>query len=215
MTIMNLDNIPHIGLEYPDVYPTELITQEVDLISNLGYKIDLRKTEPMGMMASLDWAIGTGFVIYLLKPYFEAFLQEAGKDHYTIIKKKLSDYVIHKRRIKTTVVTASTSPDKINKNYEQSRTISIKAILGKSVSITVLINEEIGELQLSEALSSAFDELLRLQTEVNKLEAEQPDRHQKDKVLQMYMLLHPENKSWELLTFSQMIERYRGNAMSR
>jgi hypothetical protein len=45
---------------------------------------------------SLDWIIPSAFGIYILKPYFEAFLKEAGKDHYQVLKKAITGKVLPK-----------------------------------------------------------------------------------------------------------------------
>tara|TARA_B100001063_G_scaffold238043_1_gene259769 strand:+ start:547 stop:1173 length:627 start_codon:yes stop_codon:yes gene_type:complete len=46
--------------------------------------------------ASLDWLIPTAFGLYILKPYFDEFLKEAGKDHYKILKSAISEKIIPK-----------------------------------------------------------------------------------------------------------------------
>ncbi|ATG79864.1 hypothetical protein [Pseudoalteromonas sp. 1_2015MBL_MicDiv] len=46
--------------------------------------------------ASLDWLIPTAFGLYILKPYFDEFLKEAGKDHYKILKKAISEKIVPK-----------------------------------------------------------------------------------------------------------------------
>ena len=46
--------------------------------------------------ASLDWLIPSAFGVYILKPYFEAFLQEAGKEHYEVLKNAISKIIVPK-----------------------------------------------------------------------------------------------------------------------
>ncbi len=62
---------------------------------------------------------------YIAKPYFEAMLQELGKEHFQLLKKKLSDIgtdVIKKRRIEPTFVA---TPGKISGNNPYSHAFSI------------------------------------------------------------------------------------------
>lgn len=51
-------------------------------------------------MATIEWALPTAFIVYLLKPCFKAFLKAARKDHYEILKGKLASYIADKKKIK-------------------------------------------------------------------------------------------------------------------
>lgn len=59
------------------------IQEELD---SLNLKLELKEYRASGPYASLDWIIPTGVILVILKPYFEAFLQKAGEDHYEILK---------------------------------------------------------------------------------------------------------------------------------
>lgn len=50
---------------------------------NLDVRVEPR---PPAIFAAFEWAIPTIVVAYLAKPFFEAFLQEAGKDSYLALK---------------------------------------------------------------------------------------------------------------------------------
>jgi len=49
-----------------------------------------------GVHASLDWFIPSALGVYIMKPYFEAFLKEAGKDHYLALKTAITEKVVPK-----------------------------------------------------------------------------------------------------------------------
>ncbi|MCK0714804.1 hypothetical protein ACFO0U_02570 [Chromohalobacter sarecensis] len=76
----------HIGISYQEDLPSELIEEYISSISEPELKIRADSRE-IGFYASIEWALPTIVIVYLSKPYFEAFLQEAGKDHYQLLKK--------------------------------------------------------------------------------------------------------------------------------
>lgn len=58
--------------------------------------IVLEKEFKNGASASLDWLIPSALGVYILKPYFEAFLKEAGKDHYLALKTAIAEKIVPK-----------------------------------------------------------------------------------------------------------------------
>ncbi|MFT7562320.1 MAG: hypothetical protein ACI93R_004255 [Flavobacteriales bacterium] len=81
---MNSDT--HIGISYLEDLPFEFIEEYTNTISATNLKIESESREN-GIYMSIEWALPTIVIAYLTKPYFEAFLQEAGKDHYQVLKK--------------------------------------------------------------------------------------------------------------------------------
>jgi len=80
-----MSNDWHIGISYQEDIPVEFIEEFIEAVSFPGLDI---KHEPRerGVYANLEWAIPTLVIAYLAKPYFEGFLNEAGKDHYQLLK---------------------------------------------------------------------------------------------------------------------------------
>ncbi|WP_110686072.1 hypothetical protein [Salinicola aestuarinus] len=76
----------HIGISYQEDIPQGFIDEFSATVSapRLQLKIESRSR---GFYASIEWALPTLVIAYLAKPYFEGFLQEAGKDHYQALKK--------------------------------------------------------------------------------------------------------------------------------
>ncbi|MBN4082359.1 hypothetical protein JYT13_00970 [Mariprofundus ferrooxydans] len=94
---------------------------------------------------SLDWLIPSAFVVYIFKPYFEAFLKEAGKDHYKALKKAIADKVAPKFLCKNAPckVRKVTANGVINENFF-SGSFSISSSInysGKAVKIKLLFPE--------------------------------------------------------------------------
>src|SRR5207249_3716927 len=80
------DGLPQIGIGYRDTVPKEIVDQLTRTIAH--EKLDLRvEAAPANeVVAALEWLLPTAVVIFLGKAYFDAFLKEAGKDHYHLLK---------------------------------------------------------------------------------------------------------------------------------
>ena len=73
---------PHIAIFHVDSVPTEYFQDFVETVRS--DKLELQVVErPSGPMAGIEWLMPTAIFAYLAKPYFESFLKEMGKDHYT------------------------------------------------------------------------------------------------------------------------------------
>ncbi|MBO6561109.1 MAG: hypothetical protein JJ959_11250 [Nisaea sp.] len=89
-----MEEIPHVGVSYQVDLPKEIPSEFIKNIAAPGLKT-LSEPRPIGIYASLEWAMPTLLVVYILKPYFNAFLTEAGSDHYRILKNALSQLLRH------------------------------------------------------------------------------------------------------------------------
>jgi len=78
----------HIGISYQEDVPSEFIEELAGTVSAPNLLIRTESRE-IGVYAAIEWALPTLVIAYLSKPYFETFLQEAGKDHYQLLKKCL------------------------------------------------------------------------------------------------------------------------------
>jgi hypothetical protein len=70
-----------------DEAPLHQFERELDG-HNLSVK--LRKLPTLGPFAGIEWLLPTALMVIIAKPYFDSFLNEAGKDHYHILKKYLT-----------------------------------------------------------------------------------------------------------------------------
>lgn len=202
---------PHIVIESPSNFPKQILDEEVTYLESLNYKVKLRENELYGRPTAMSWAtLVTAFVVYLTKPYFEAFLKEAGKEHYLLFKKWLIDHVIDRRKLKVFTITSSQSPNKEVEPSENSRSISIRASIHSDLWVTVLVNDIVEDNVLSEALVQVLDELLKLYEDISKetKDVKVSSQTVKPKIA-LYLIMNTEKQSWELLNQEQMIARHR------
>ena len=80
-----MDEQFHLAISYQEDVPRELLSPLLEAFNNaeLIVKEDKR---PRDIYAALEWALPTVIIAYLTKPYFEAMLKEAGKEHYHLLK---------------------------------------------------------------------------------------------------------------------------------
>ncbi|EGR5123607.1 hypothetical protein CX029_18110 [Vibrio cholerae] len=89
--------------------------------------------------ACAEWFLPSLITAYVAKPYFEAMLQELGKEHFQLLKKKLSDIgndTIKKRRIEPTFVA---TPGKISGKNPYSHSFSIMVESQEGFTFQLLI----------------------------------------------------------------------------
>jgi len=80
------DGLPHIRIGYRDTVPAELIDHLTRTIAHEGLDLRVEAAPADEVFAALEWLLPTAVVIFLGKAYFDAFLKEAGKDHYHLLK---------------------------------------------------------------------------------------------------------------------------------
>jgi hypothetical protein len=123
------DTPAHIGLLLSNDFPEVLINKFEKEVEYPNLKVEIRQFPSTGMFNSLEWAIPTLIGVYILKPYFESFLSEMGKDHYGILKKWLKKTASETRVINVHTIAATQSPNKLTKGNTQSKVFSVDIFL--------------------------------------------------------------------------------------
>lgn len=114
----------HLGFVYPKGFPQEIIDEEISEVKSekLYFEIGRQENE---VYAAMEWVVPTLFATYILKPYFESFIKEAGKDHYEMLKSFCKKQLARGKTMDSHLISADQSNLKISKNYTQSHSVSI------------------------------------------------------------------------------------------
>jgi hypothetical protein len=115
---------PHLVFTYPESYSQKIIDEDLKELETPNIEIHVER-HGNEVFAAMEWIVPTVFAGIILKPYFEAFFQEAGKDHYLLLKKGLKKMLIRGKETDVKIVAASQSTEKLSKNYSQSLAVSI------------------------------------------------------------------------------------------
>jgi hypothetical protein len=134
---------PHIGILISEVFSDEFIQNSKEELESDGLEIELQTYPVNQVYGSVEWAIPTFLVIYVLKSYFDGFLKEAGKDHYSVLKNWLKSKAEILKPIQVTTIVPDTSPNKIDVNNTQSKTFSIDSKTRDEIRIKFLFDNNL------------------------------------------------------------------------
>ncbi|MEO6723642.1 MAG: hypothetical protein ABIN67_24960 [Ferruginibacter sp.] len=203
------DKIPGIVLIFPKNFPDEAIHQEANIFLSNNIDLEILK---YGNEAynGFEWIIPTAFGAYILKPYFDSFLSQAGKDHYDILKAGLKKIIEKGKTYKMSAIAANQSIEKLSKTYTQSLSISMEFQTIDNRRIKLLFDNELDLNDWSNAVEQ-FVELIsenykeypndRLTIEIKKLNTK-PHRI-------IYSLINTETKKLEFRDDLKMLEKYK------
>lgn len=202
------DKIPDIVFVFPENFPDNRIEEETSTVKSSGLDFRIIKKD-CSAYASFEWIIPTAFGAYILKPYFDSFLSEAGKDHYKLLKKTLEKVVSKGKAINTQVIAADLSPNKLSKKYTQSFTVSLEFQTINNRHLKLLFDNELGLSDWNNALDQ-FLELMhenyadypndRLTIEIEKLQTKQNRM--------IYSIINPATKQLEFKDDIKMAEKF-------
>lgn len=196
-----------IIISVPANHPEQLYDYFEQLPSTGKLTIKTIKTD-FGPMAGIEYLMPTVVIAYLVKPFFESFLQEAGKDFYTHSKSRLKEFIIENRKLKYRLIAASQSTNKISKAYNQSATVSIKAMLHSRLMVTVLFDESIPGAEMDDLMEGLFISLNLLYDRCQQEVPESETDFRNSRRHEMFMIADLEQREWKLLSHDQMHEMF-------
>lgn len=200
---------PHIGLTFPDNFPDQIIEKYRTELAVENLKLEIRRLPFGGPYASMEWAIPTLIGVYILKPYFDGFLKEIAKDHYTIFKSWLKKVSADTREIKVTTLAAGQSTDKLEKTNSQSKVFSIQTKTNEGYPLKFLFDESL----TTENWDTAIDKVLKLLDEhFTNGESDELTIEIKNNNLEktIYARLKTDTVEWEFLDFKKIFQEKRG-----
>jgi len=138
---------PHIAVSYQEDLPAQIIEEFTQAVEkgDLHFAAEVRPRVPY---ASFEWAVPTLAVVFIFRSYFDAFLKEAGKDHYVILKTALGQLI--KRLM-------GSEPEK--RQARRSLIFSIRATTRDGVPIKFIFPEGVPHEAYELIISSLLDAL--------------------------------------------------------
>ena len=148
-----LDDDSQIALIHHDRVPAILLDEFCASVNvdSLSFK-RISQPEP-GPQAGLEWLAFPVIAVFLLKPYFDGFMKEAGKDHYLILKNALKalwgKLFSRDRTFRIAIVTVSGE-----KKLKYSMLFAIYASVDNDQLVKLLIREGCSEDEYSESIDA-------------------------------------------------------------
>ncbi len=81
---------PDLLVSYELPIPKGAVQPFIDTVGAPGLLLAVKTRPSSGPLAGVQWLLPTAVIIWFGKSYFEAFLKEAGKEHYVLVKRGLS-----------------------------------------------------------------------------------------------------------------------------
>ena len=79
-------NKPHLGLIYDENIPSDIVDQFSQTIEKESLNFKRQSVQSRGPQNNLELLSWPAIALMIAAPYFASFLNEAGKDHYKILK---------------------------------------------------------------------------------------------------------------------------------
>lgn len=86
---MDRSAVPDVGLMYIESYEDPSFANFGRELAADGLDVRVESRPDPGVYAGVEWLLPTAVAVFLGRSYFDAFLKEAGKDHYHLLKKAL------------------------------------------------------------------------------------------------------------------------------
>lgn len=200
--------IADIVFVFPETFSDEKIDEEISGIKSKKLNLAIRKRVNEAYNG-FEWIIPTVFAAFILKPYFDSFLSEAGKDHYNILKASLKKLIEKGKTIRTAAIPAIQSPDKLSQKYSQSLTVSIELQTINDRHIKLLFDNNLDINDWDSAVEQILELLVEnyenfpndtLTIEINNLDTKQ------HRII--YSIINPETKKLEFKDDQAMLQKY-------
>ena len=148
-----LDDDSHIALIHHDRVPAIILDEFCENVNADSLNIKrISRPEP-GPQAGLEWLAFPVIAVLLLKPYFDGFMKEAGKDHYHILKNALKELwgklFSREHNFRVAIVTVSGE-----KKLKYSMMFAIYASVDNDQLVKLLIREDCSEDEYPESIDA-------------------------------------------------------------
>ena len=84
-----VDTKTHIALLHHSEVPAGLLDEFCASVNVDSLRLERVSRPELSPQMGIEWLAFPAIAVFLLKPYFDSFLKEAGKDHYHGLKKAL------------------------------------------------------------------------------------------------------------------------------
>ena len=160
----------HILLIYEEPVPSGVLKQFCNDVYAKGLDLRQIKAPARGPQAGLEWYIPTLVVIFILKSYFDAFLKEAGKDHYLILKESLKGFWKQFFSAGRSLRVGMLDSKREVRHPKYSLLFSIYAVIDNKRKVKFLISNDCSEEEYAEGINEFLDFLSRYHRNAKQME---------------------------------------------
>ena len=159
--------VPDIYISITQDFSDEYIESVKQDLNAENLKLIVETTPSHIEYASFEWAIPTLISAYILKPYFDGFLKEAGKDHYSLLKNWLTNNIKILKPITVKTVVSLGAEKKIDPTNTQSKVFSIQTKSFDGITIKFLFDNH---LSIEDWQTASISALILMEDYFNNVE---------------------------------------------
>ena len=189
---------PDIYISISNFFSDEYIASVDNDLRTDKLELVVQTTKQEQGFASPEWVIPSLIGVYILKSYFDGFLKEAGKHHFSLLKNWLTTNTEILKPITTKTVVAVGSDNKIDPTNTQSKTFSIHTIILDGVTLKFLFDDNLSIEQWQTASISALVLLEDYFENKNKNKLSIMLTSAKPQGKMLFAVINPETLTWEL-----------------
>ena len=195
-------------IEFPEYYPVEIIPEDLEMFKENGIPVAYKLKETR-IYAALEWTIPTAIVAYVVKPYFEAFLQELGKQHFELLSKSLKQLIKRGKQLDVKLIASSKSTEKLSKSYDQSMAISVMLETRNGKFIKLLFDNDLEKEDWDYAIDQIFEYVLENYEDENSQLSDIIKNFDSDRAFYIYALINKQTKALEFYDDKKLIQKTR------
>lgn len=193
-----MNKTPDIYISISDFFSDEYIDSIENDLKTDNLELVVQTTKQGSSFAAQEWVVPSLIGVYVLKSYFDGFLKEAGKHHYSLLKNWLTTNTEILKPITTRTVVAVGSDNKIDPSNTQSKTFSIQSIILDGVTLKFLFDDN---LSIEQWQTSSISALILLEEYFenkpnNQLEIMLTSARPQGQML--FAVINPTTLTWEL-----------------
>lgn len=151
-----IDEDSHIFLIHDEQVPEKLLDQFCSDVKADSLHLQRVKRPGPGHQASLEWFVFPAIAVLILKPYFDGFMAEAGKDHYFVLRRALKSLwkkIFGKdREFRVAIITSSGE-----KKQKYSSSFSIYTVSDNGHKIKFLLRDDCSEDEYIASIDAFLD----------------------------------------------------------
>jgi len=167
---------PHIAILHVNTVPSAGFEEFRRATSAPGLDVQIVELDPPGPMAGVEWLMPTLVIGFVASSYFGGFFQEAGKDHYLLVKEQFKKLYAQVAGPDAPEIKLIGSAGKVKPVQPYSLYFSLVGQGPNDVSVKLLLKKPLSQLEYDQSVEASLDFLRNLNTD--SLDAEAKRRFQ-------------------------------------
>lgn len=156
---------PQIAILHVNTIPSAEFEEFRRVTSVPGVDVQIVELEPPGPMAGVEWLMPTLVIGFVASSYFGGFFQEAGKDHYLLVKEQFKKLYAKVAGPDAPEIELIGSAGKVKPVQAYSLYFSLVGTGPNGVSVKLLLKKPLSQTEYDQSVEAFLDFLRDLNAE--------------------------------------------------